>query len=118
MLFSSLDFLYLFLPLVVIIYLTLPRGVKNLWLLLTSLIFYAYGEIKLLWVMLLTVVVNFAFGLAVSAAKRKRAVVWAAVIFNVGVLAFFKYTDFFLYNTKCSQNRHNCIVKSYRYKLG
>ena len=100
MLFSSLEFLYLFLPLAVLVYFLLPRAprLRNIALLAFSIVFYAYGEIKLLWVMLLCVVANYLFGLIISASckKFKRVALLLAVAFNVALLGFFKYTDFLL----------------------
>ena len=58
MLFSSIEFLYYFLPIVLIGYFLLPKQLRNGWLLLVSLVFYAWGEPKLVWVMLCSIVLN------------------------------------------------------------
>lgn len=99
MLFSSLEFLYLFLPLTLVIYFAVPKFLRNGVLLAASIVFYAYGEIRLLWVMLLTVALNYGFGLAIGVAKSavvKRALLIFAVSLNVGALVLFKYTDLLL----------------------
>ena len=101
MLFSSLEFLYLFLPLSLIIYFLAPKRARNAVLLAESLIFYAYGEIRMLWVMLLAILLNFGAGLLISRAatrKAKRLILGISVGLNVSLLGFFKYTDFFLEN--------------------
>lgn len=101
MLFSSLEFIFLFLPLTVGIYFALPRGARNLWLLLSGLVFYAFGEPKFLPLMMLTILADFAFGLwierlfAKGSKKGTRGVLTLAVLLNIGQLALFKYFDFF-----------------------
>ena len=95
MLFSSLDFLFLFLPLSTALYFILPRGARNFWLLVSGLCFYGFGEPKFLPVMLLTVTLDFLFGLCISRLGEKRrmaqAVLWLAVAYNVVQLAYFKF---------------------------
>ncbi len=98
MLFSSLEFLFLFLPLCVIAYFGVPTAMKNAVLLLFSLIFYGFGEPVYLFLMISTVGVDYAFGLLVQKnlenRRRARAILAAAVIFNLAILGFFKYYDF------------------------
>ena len=101
MLFSSLEFLYLFLPLSLIIYFLAPKRMRNAVLLAESLVFYAYGETRMLWVMLLAILLNFVSGLLISRAAKKNAkrlILGIAVGLNVALLGFFKYTDFLLEN--------------------
>lgn len=101
MLFSSLEFLYLFLPLSLIIYFLAPKRMRNAVLLMESLVFYAYGETRMLWVMLLAILLNFVSGLLISRAANKNAkrlILGIAVGLNVALLGFFKYTDFLLEN--------------------
>ena len=96
MLFSSLPFLYYFLPVVMIAYFLVPGRFKNGVLLLSSLFFYGWGEPKYLLLMLFSIGVFYGCGLAIEKGKRKKA--WLAVSVAVGVaqLAIFKYADFFL----------------------
>jgi alginate O-acetyltransferase complex protein AlgI len=98
MIFSSPLFLFLFLPIVLTVYALLPgTRVKNFLLLLASLVFYAWGEIGFIFLLLASTLMNYGLGLWVdrseSAARRKLAV-GVAVFINLGLLAFFKYADF------------------------
>ena len=103
MLFSSSVFLFLFLPLTLIIY-YLPlrrwRQGQNLFLLLASLFFYAWGEPWFVLVMIASILANYGFGLWVDACKRAgrscRAPIVAAVTANLGILFVFKYLTFTL----------------------
>ena len=98
MLFSSLEFIFLFLPLTLAVYFLTPTRFKNLVLLLSGLAFYAFGEPKFLPVMMLTVVADFLFGIWIARlGDKKRAasrVLVLAVAYNIGQLAFFKYFNF------------------------
>ncbi len=95
MLFSSLEFLFLFLPISVGIYFLLPRALKNLWLLLSGICFYAFGESRFLPIMMLTVALDFFFGIWIRNLHKKgraaRVVLWIAVAYNVGQLVYFKF---------------------------
>ncbi|MFT3782486.1 MAG: MBOAT family protein [Nibricoccus sp.] len=101
MVFSSPLFLFLFLP-VVMLGLILPRlWMRNLWLLVFSIIFYAWGEVAFVFLMLGSTVINYFLGLWVDAEaepKRRKWAVTIAIILNIGTLAFFKYADFFVAN--------------------
>ena len=103
MLFSSSVFLFLFLPLVLIIYylaLRRWRQGQNVFLLLASLGFYAWGEPWFVLVMIASILANYGFGLWVDACKRAgrscRAPIVAAVTANLGILFVFKYLTFTL----------------------
>jgi alginate O-acetyltransferase complex protein AlgI len=98
MVFSSPLFLFLFLPVVLTLYALLPGiRARNLCLLIFSLIFYAWGEIGFIFLLLGSTLVNWFLGLRVDReqdpARRKSAVTWAIVL-NIGLLAFFKYANF------------------------
>jgi alginate O-acetyltransferase complex protein AlgI len=98
MVFSSPIFLFLFLPVVMTAYLVLPGiRLKNFWLLLASLVFYSWGEPLFIFLLLVSTVMNYYFGLWVDGSgdpgKRKFAV-GLAVALNIGLLAFFKYANF------------------------
>ncbi len=103
MVFSSLVFLYGFLPAVLLCYFLCPPRYRVLVLLLFSLFFYGFGEPLYLAVMLLSITANYLFGAQVgrlrerAPEKAKRLVGWS-VVFNLLVLCFFKYTDFFIEN--------------------
>ncbi len=99
MLFSSIPFLYYFLPVVMACYFLVPKGLKNTVLLLFSLVFYAWGEPKYVLLMAVTIAAFYGCGLAIERAKTnawRRGWLWASVFVGVGFLAVFKYADFFI----------------------
>lgn len=99
MLFSSIPFLYYFLPCVLILYFLVPANAKNLILLLTSLVFYAWGEPRLVILMLITITIGFGVGILTEEHPRYRGILLAlTVLFDLGTLMYFKYADFFLEN--------------------
>ena len=95
MLFSSLEFLFLFLPISVGVYFLLPQRFKNLWLLVSGLCFYAFGEPSFLPVMLAAIVLNFSFGRLIvryrSRSRLCKVLLWSAVIYNILILVYFKF---------------------------
>ncbi|HEY4624360.1 MAG TPA: MBOAT family O-acyltransferase, partial [Solibacillus sp.] len=102
MVFSSLLFLFLFLPAVLILYYCSPRRVRNLLLFITSLIFYAWGEPVYIVIMLVSTLADYFFGLlldkpSLSALKRKGIVILSIVI-SLTLLSYFKYADFLIQN--------------------
>jgi alginate O-acetyltransferase complex protein AlgI len=101
MVFSSVIFLFCFLPLVLAAYWIAPRRARNGMLLVASLIFYAWGEVFYVGVMLASIAMNYAFGLWVDGARggrgEKRAMA-IAVIANLGLLGWFKYANFLVEN--------------------
>ena len=99
MLFSSLIFLYAFLPCTFLIYFLTPKKGKNVVLLLASLLFYAWGEPKYLILILLTMLLGFAAGLGIHRFRGhflSRLCMLLSVTGCVGLLVFFKYSDFLL----------------------
>ena len=97
MVFSSTLFLFFFLPLACAVHLLLPHVLRNVWLLVLSLLFYAWGEPQLVWVMLAVIVGNYAFGLLldrVTTPAARRWVLAGAVTANLSVLGLFKYAGF------------------------
>ncbi len=100
MVFSSLFFLFIFLPLVLLVYYLVPRRFRNCALFMASLFFYAWGEPVYILLMFFSIVVNYALGLLIYRYKRNtriaRLALFFAIIINVGLLGFFKYADFFL----------------------
>ena len=95
MVFSSGIFLCIFLPIVFFLHIVLPNGrLRNAVLILASIVFYAYGEPVYVILLLISVFLNYLFGLGV-AGKHKGALV-LAVIVNVGLLVVFKYAGFFV----------------------
>ena len=99
MLFSSIPFLYYFLPAVLITYFLAPWKLKNTVLLLFSLVFYGWGEPKLVFLMIFTIAVFYLCGLAIGRARQqhwRKLWLWVSAAVGVGLLGVFKYADFFL----------------------
>ncbi len=99
MLFSSLEFLYLFLPVTVTLYFLSPKRARNAVLLVMSLIFYAVGEPVYLFLMVATIIIDYGFGIFIALAKSKgnkrvaKALLIVAITLNISSLIFFKYYD-------------------------
>lgn len=96
MLFSSIPFLYYFLPCVLILYHIVPKKWKNGALLLASLVFYAWGEPKYVFLMMGMILLNFAAGLLLAKKENdsfRKTVLWVTLAISVGVLSFFKFSD-------------------------
>jgi alginate O-acetyltransferase complex protein AlgI len=91
MVFSSPVFLFLFLPIVYLLHLLLPAKARNALLLLASLFFYSWGEPVFVLLMILSAVVNYFLAL-----KLDKIPLSITVIFNIGLLVIFKYTDFLI----------------------
>lgn len=102
MVFSSLLFLFRFLPAVLLLYYIAPRKIRNLVLFLFSLIFYAWGEPKYVFLMLFSITMDFFMGQMVAKSKarnnRKAAkrFLTISIVVNLSILAFFKYADFII----------------------
>ncbi|MBQ9387336.1 MAG: MBOAT family protein [Lachnospiraceae bacterium] len=100
MVFSSAVFLLIFLPVFLTVYYLLPFKIKNAWLLLASLVFYAWGEPVYVFLMMGSIAVNYFAGLLLSrfAGHRAamRALLTVSVAVHVGALFFFKYSDFLI----------------------
>ncbi len=97
--FSSLIFLFVFLPIILLGYYVVKDEYKNYFLLLSSLVFYAWGEPFYIFLMLFSIFINYIFGLLVCENRSYRKF-WLilSVVFNIGFLGAFKYTGFFLSN--------------------
>lgn len=99
MIFSSITFLYFFLPAVILVYLVMPAKAKNSVIFISSLFFYAWGEKLLVLLFLGSIIFGWIMGLLI---EKKRNSPWSkvflifAVIVNLGILFYFKYTDFFI----------------------
>ena len=98
MVFSSLIFLFCFLPIFLICYFIFKnKKIRNFVLLIFSLIFYGYGEPIYLFLMLLSIIVNFYFAKIIDKNNNKY-IFYLSIIFNLGFLFFFKYMNFFIDN--------------------
>ena len=103
MVFSSLTFLFAYLPLVLAAYFLVPPRLRNLVLFAVSLFFYGWGEPVYVLVMTFSIVVNWLFGRKIAAYRdtdrsRAKAFLKACIIFNLCLLGFFKYADFVIRN--------------------
>ena len=100
MVFSSLIFIFLYLFAVIPVYYALPRKFKNTFLFIVSLVFYSYGEPIFIILMILSVGMNYAFGLLIEKNKGKKnlkkVLLITNIIINIGMLGFFKYAGFFV----------------------
>ena len=99
MIFSSIPFLYYFLPTVLLVYFLVPKWGENAVLLLASLVFYGWGEPKLLGLMVFTIAVFYLCGLAIGAAATpgwKKMWLMVSAVTGLGLLGVFKYADFFI----------------------
>lgn len=96
MVFSSLVFLCTFLPVVFILHSIIPSlKVRNALLIISSLVFYAYGEPVFVLLMILSSLINYLSAICINKSKKnKKLVLTVNVIFNIGMLVFFKYTPF------------------------
>ena len=105
MLFSTTTFIIVFLPIVILIYYALLRKTKNLknvFLFIVSILFYAWGEPDFVFIMMLSIIVNWFFGLLIDKYREKKVVskviLSIMLIFNLGILGIFKYLTFLMIN--------------------
>lgn len=98
MVFSSGLFLVYFLPIVLTVYLLLPRYLRNSFLLVSSIFFYWWGAPDFVWIVLLTSGINFFIALKIPESQRKKLLLGIYVAINLGLLAYFKYANFFIEN--------------------
>ena len=96
MLFSGIPFLFYFLPAVVIVYFLLPDRFKNGLLLLSSLLFYAWGEPRYVALMIFSILAYFLLGLAIEKSSRKKLWLTVSILTGAALLGIFKYCDFFI----------------------
>ena len=97
MLFSSIPFLFYFLPAVILLYFLVPWKLKNAVLLLFSLVFYSWGEPKYVFLMIGTIILFFFCGLGIEKAQQqkfKKLWLCLSVVISIALLAIFKYADF------------------------
>ena len=106
MVFSSLEFIFFYLPAVLLIYFLIPAkflAARNFALFIVSLLFYGWSEPTYIWIMLLSIAVDYTCGRLISKYKQtkrriaKMALI-ASVVINLSILGFFKYADFIIAN--------------------
>ncbi len=104
MVFSSAIFLFLFLPIVFILYYILPKKLRNTIMFLASLLFYAWGEPIYIFIMLFSTVFDYENGRLIEKCRKQekekicKVILILSIVVNLGLLMFFKYTDFFVGN--------------------
>ncbi|MBQ2937038.1 MAG: MBOAT family protein [Lachnospiraceae bacterium] len=102
MVFSSLEFLFVFLPIFLVLYYCLADNYRNGLLFAGSILFYGLGEPTYLFLILYSVLVNYLLGLLISRCMdypvRKKLLLFLSLLYNFGLLFYFKYMDFFLEN--------------------
>ncbi|MBF0227667.1 MAG: MBOAT family protein [Desulfobacterales bacterium] len=101
MVFSSIIFLFFFLPIVLTLCFIIPKSFKNIFLFAVSLIFYAWGEIFYVWIMFFSITVNYIFGILLDNSNeisKRKALLIGAVFLNLLILGVFKYLNFFVDN--------------------
>lgn len=113
MVFSSILFIFRFLPIAMILYFLTPNKYKNLTLLLISLMFYSWGEPKYFLIMVASIFVDYFISRGIEKSRNNKKVSIAllsiSIVFNLGILFFFKYFNFFL------ENVNNILELSLKY---
>ncbi len=99
MVFSSITFLFYFLPIVLAIYYLVPNKFKNTILLIASLLFYFYGEPKYILIMITTIITTYIFGILIEKnSKHKQIYLILSILINLSFLLYFKYINFIISN--------------------
>ncbi len=119
MLFSSIPFLYYYLPVVLIAYYLAPKPVKNGVLLLASLVFYGWGEPSFVFLMMATIGLGYVFGILIEKFKQEKykQKPWAficmlvSVGISLGLLGYFKYANFFITNVNAATGMSLPLLK-------
>ncbi len=100
MVFASPIFLFLFLPITLLGYYLIHPKFRNFWLFLMSFIFYAWGGLSYALILLFSTLMNYLFGILIDKSKEKykKSILILSIVYNLGILGFFKYFSFILYN--------------------
>ena len=97
MLFTSISFLYYFLPTVILLYFIVPKKAKNFVLFVASILFYFYGEPKYVFLMLIEILISY-IGAIIIDKNNKKSTLITLIVIHLGLLVIFKYTDFLINN--------------------
>lgn len=102
MVFSSATFLFIFLPVVLVLYYLMPAKGRNVWLLVASLLFYSWSEPRFIALLLVSITADYFIARAMDKAEGKKRNGWLAfsLVLNIGILAYFKYANFFIGNVQ------------------
>ena len=99
MVFASAIFLFLFLPITIIGYFLIKPKYRNFWLFIMSLVFYAWGGLIYAILFIFSAYINFLFGIWMEKDReRKKLILFLSIVWNLGILAYFKYSSFILLN--------------------
>ena len=99
MIFSSITFLFYFLPVLLIIYYSVPKKLKNIVLLIASMLFYFVGEPKYILLMIVSILNTYVFGILISKnEKHSKLLLAISLCISAGFLVYFKYIDFIIEN--------------------
>jgi len=96
MVFSSPTFLFVFLPLLIASYYVMPNVLRNFWLLIASLIFYGWGSLDFLLILCLSIAADYILSFFINSQKIGKFVFVLGIVFNISLLAYFKYSNFFV----------------------
>lgn len=110
MVFSSIIFLFRFLPITLFVYYIAPQKFKNAVLVICSLFFYSWGEVKYFPIMIASILVDYIVSLVIERNREKKGIckicMGISLLFNLGMLFFFKYTNFFVDNINAFAGTH------------
>lgn len=101
MVFSSIIFLFWFLPVFLVVYSVLPRQLKNYWILLASIVFYSWGAPRFVFIIIGSTILDFYIVRAMHRAQKmskRKQLLSASLVMNLGLLLYFKYANFFVEN--------------------
>ena len=117
MVFSSLTFMFLFLPIVLAVYYISPKKLKNLFILISGLIFYAWGEPLYVLVMIASTMIDYTAGLLIHKFDSNKAVrticLIVSLLMNLGLLGVFKYGGFVMENIDALFNLNVYLPEEY-----
>lgn len=116
MLFNSFQFIFIFLPITLYIFYLLRKYINNdlsiIFLVVASLIFYAYWKYQYVYLLIISIILNYTCGNLINKSRYKKVYLIAGLIFNLGLLGYFKYTNFLLeiFNSVDNQNYHRLDI--------
>ena len=112
MLFSSISFLYYFLPALIIIYFITPKKYKNIILLIASLLFYLYGEPKYVFLMIAEIIIAYIGAILIDKYKNQsKNILTTTLVIHIFLLIIFKYTDFIIQSINDISNANIKLLK-------
>lgn len=110
MLFTSISFIYYFLPIVIITYFIVPKKLKNAVLCIDSILFYFFGEPRYIILMFVEILISYIIGILIDKYKSKSILI-LGVIVHVGLLCIYKYTDFLITNINAVFNSNILLLR-------